>query len=545
VRYADENGLGLLARLELLRAACAAVAAAHAKGVLHRDLKPSNMLVGSDGVVKVIDFGLSRALATPDGRSLATETGEIIGTLLYMAPEQCTGDPRAIDVRSDVFALGAVLYELLAGVQPRSFEGMALHAAILSVSERDVPPPSLLNPAVEGDLDAIVGMACAREPQSRYASVQELSDDIGRAIAGEPVRARVPGPWRKFRAWTKREPRLAAAVGVAALATMGLVVAAGVYADGKRQEARRAGEISRRVYEQLVPAAAKLGLTEDAPSVREIDQAAYELSVLLNGVDHEVSAQLALKLAFDWLKGIGYDPVRSEEWARIAEQSASRTPGLGPASATAIEARCVRAWAVVANAAAAREGAEELTERARGMLLELLPVVEQRDDVDLASDCLGTLGEYAEAAGDLDLAAEYYLRAITRSTRIRGASDETVVQTRSYLVDTLRRQGRWPEALAELDALLSVQREHERGFSPWTIRFAMQRGEVLLRLGELRPAELQLIEADALVRDHIGENHGMRNRIRAYLRECLVAQGRAEEGERLWRDLPLNGDRRN
>lgn len=544
VRHAEENGLGLLARLELLRAACAAVAAAHAKGVLHRDIKPSNMLVGTDGVVKVIDFGLSRALATPDGRSLATETGEIIGTLLYMAPEQCTGDPRAIDVRSDVFALGAVLYELLAGVQPRCFEGMALHAAILSVSERDVPRPSLRNPAVEGDLDAIVGMACAREPQSRYASVQELSDDIGRAIAGEPVRARVPGPWRKFRAWTRREPRLAAAVGVAVLATVGLVAATGVYAAGKRQEARRASEISRRVYEQLVPAAAKLGLTEDAPSVREIDQAAYELSVLLNGVDHEVSARLALKLAFDWLKGIGYDPARSEEWARIAEDSLSRVPGLGPSSSMAIEARCVRAWAVVAQAAIAREGAAELTEQARRMLLELLPIVEQRDDVDLASDCLGTLGEFAEAAGDLDLAAEYYLRAITRSTRIRGASDETVVQTRSYLVDTLRRQERWPEALAELEALLDVQREHERGFSPWTIRFAMQRGEVLLRLGEPVAAELQLVEADALVRDHIGENHGMRNRVRAYLREALVAQGRSADAERLWRDLPLNGDAR-
>ena len=539
VRYAEQNRLGMLARLELARAACAGVAAAHAKGVLHRDLKPSNILVGADGVVKVIDFGLSRALVTPDGRSLATETGEIIGTLLYMSPEQCTGDPRAVDVRSDVFALGAVLYELTAGAPPRVFENLPLHAAILSIAERDIPVPSSRNPAVSADLDAIVGMACAREPQSRYASVQDLSDDIGRAIAGEPVRARVPGAWRKFRAWTRREPKLASAVGVAVLATAGLVVASGVYANGKRQEARRASEISRRVYEQLVPAAAKLGLTQDAPSVREIDEAAYELSVLLNGVDHEVSARLALKLAFDWLKGIGYDPLRSEQWARIAEESASRAPGLGPSSATALEARCVRAWALVSRAELARAGGGELGAQAKSMLLALLPLVERRDDVDLSSDCLGTLGEYAESEGDLDLAAEYYMRAITRSTRIRGAGDETVVQTRSYLVDTLRRQGRWTDALVELEALLAVQRERERGFSPWTLRFAMQRGESLLRLGELAEAERQLIEVDALVRDRIGENHGMRNRIRAYLRETLAAQGRADEAARAWPDIDL------
>jgi tetratricopeptide (TPR) repeat protein len=114
-----------------------------------------------------------------------------------------------------------------------------------------------------------------------------------------------------------------------------------------------------------------------------------------------------------------------------------------------------------------------------------------------------------------------------------------VVQTRSYLVDTLRRQGRWEEALAELEALLSIQREHERGFSPWTIRFAMQRGEALLRLGRLELAVDQLIEADELVRSHIGPNHGMRNRIRAYLREALAAQGVGDDELRQWSDVPL------
>ena len=541
VRRSTDDGLSTEERLQLILQACDAVASAHAKGVLHRDLKPSNILVGSDGVVKVIDFGLARALAAGDGRSLATETGEIVGTLLYMSPEQCLGDPRKIDVRSDVFALGAVLFELLSNRPPREFEGVPLPAAIRQVGEREIPQPSEANPEVSGDLDAIVAMACALDPQSRYPTVQALADDIARVLAGEPVQARPPGSWRKFRSWTRREPKLAGAIGAAMVATFGLIVALAVYASATRAEAQRASEISRNVYDQLVPAAAKLGVTQDAPYIREIDEAAYDLSVLVNGPTHEVTAKLALKLGFDWLKGIGYDAAESERWARVAYEAACAAPTLGPESATAVEARCVEAWALARRASDTRRDGDELDRLARQKLTELLPVVESRDDVDPASDCLGTLGEYAERAGDLAQATNFYKRAIVRSGRIRGESDELVLQTRSYLVDTMRRQERFEEVLTELDAMLRIQREHERGFSPWTIRFTMQRGEALMKLGRLKEAEVQLAEADELVRDRIGPNHGMRNRIRTYMRQLLISQGREEEARREWADVELAG----
>jgi serine/threonine protein kinase len=539
VRRSIDGELAMLERLSLLRSACEAVAAAHAKGVLHRDLKPSNILVGDDGTVKVIDFGLSRALAGPTGASLATETGEIIGTLIYMSPEQCSGDPRRVDVRTDVFSLGAVLYELLTGEHPRNFDDIPLPAAIRSISEREIPRPSRLNPAVGADLDAVVAMACSIDPDSRYSSVHDLAEDLGRAIAGEPVRARSPGNWAKFKFWVRREPRLAGAVFVAVLATIGFILSSVVYAESKREEALRAQEISRHVYDQLVPAAAKLGVTQDAPYIREIDLAAYDLSVMVNGENHEVTARLALKLAFDWLKGVGYDPEQAAEWATVAERIANSVQELGPDSATAIEARCVRAWALARRGAIAREGGAVFVQMARAQLQELLPVIEARDDVDLSSDCLGTLGEFAEVDGDLTLASEYYRRAIARSKRILGETNELVLQTRSYLVDTLRRQSRWLDALAELDTLLAVQRDHERGFSPWTIRFAMQRGEALLRIGRFKEAELQLVEADTLIRDRIGPSHGMRNRVRAYLRDALRQQERSDEAEREWADVPI------
>jgi tetratricopeptide (TPR) repeat protein len=267
------------------------------------------------------------------------------------------------------------------------------------------------------------------------------------------------------------------------------------------------------------------------------------MSALVNGVEDEETAHIAAKLSEAWLKGDGADPKESENWARIAEQGA--TVASGANSTTALEARCLQAWALVKRAAQAREHREELQAAARARLLELLPVVDARDDVDVTSDCLGALGEYAEADGDAEQATDYYRRAIARTTRIRGANDEATVQTRSYLVDTLRKQKRWGEALAELDQLLLIQREHERGFSPWTVRFAMQRGEVLLELDDLKNAERQLIEADILVRDHIGPAHAMRNRVRAYLRETLEKQDRADEARRLWGDVDAsNADAR-
>ena len=539
VRRAVDGGLTLPERLELMRAACDAVASAHAKGVLHRDLKPSNILVGADGVVKVIDFGLARALSTADGRSLATETGEIVGTLLYMSPEQCSGDPRAIDTRSDVFALGAVLYELLTDQPPRQFDGTPLPAAIRAVGERDIEAPSRARPELAGDIDAVVAMACALDPQSRYASVRDFSEDLARVIAGEPVQARAPGALRKLRSWVRREPRLAGAVSVAGLATVGLFVAALVYGNEKRDEARRAGEISRHVYDRLVPAASKLGATQDAPYIREIDAAAYDLSVMVNGSDHEVTANLALELAIDWLEGPGYDPVEAARWALEAERAALAASNLGPGCTTAVEAKCVQARALALRANQAREGGAELKRAAKSMLESVIPLTEDRNDVDLASHCLGILGDYAESDRDNERASEYYRRAVARSVRIKGESDEDVVRARGYLVESLGRQERWNEMLVELDALLLVQREHERGLSPFTIRLAMQRGEALLRLGRFGESERQLVEADALVRDRMGPNHGMRNHVRAYLRAALTAQGRGDEAAREWQDVEL------
>ncbi len=531
VEFARAQGLDQSARLRLMREVCDAVAHAHSRGILHRDLKPSNVLVGLDGCVKVIDFGLARAVGGEDGRSLATETGEIIGTLVYMSPEQCAGDPRAVDVRADVFALGAMLFEVLTDRQPRELSNVSIHGAILVVADREIPRVSSVKPEIPRDLDAIVAMSCARERDSRYATAADLAADLGRFLAGEPVLARPPGRLRKIRAWVRREPALAGALGLAIVALVGLAVGSVLYAQQQRAEATRARDISQRVSEVLIPAAKKLGMTVDAPSVREIERSAYELSVLVNGDSHAATASLALKLAFDWMKGTGRDVVQAEAWAKIAEDTSTRASGAD--HSTALEARCLQAWALDAQ-----DGADKKLE-ARRRLAELVPIVEGRDDVDTSSDCLILLALDEESDGNMAEAAKLYTRAVARSTRILGAEASLTAQTRGARVDSLIKQKQWETALAELEALLVIQRAHAREYSPWTIRFAMQRGDALLRLNRAEDAELQLIEAEGLVRDWLGEKHQMRNKVRVLLRETLIAQNRADEAARVWPDVAV------
>ncbi|MSR41016.1 MAG: serine/threonine protein kinase [Phycisphaerales bacterium] len=522
-------------RVRLLRDACLAVASAHDKGVLHRDLKPTNILVSQAAQVKVIDFGLARLVDTSrDNATLgaATEAGEILGTLFYMSPEQCRGDNKSVDVRSDVFSLGAVLYELLAERLPREFVGQTIHGALRQVAEQPIPRLRDVKPDISADYDAIVAMACADDPMARYASASEFAADLQRAMEGEPIRARVPSVARRLRSWARRHPALATVCAASIVVFPTLAASAIFIALDARTDRLRAEGITARVVEQLVPAVKKLGMTQDAPAVREIEFAAYELSVLVNGENSEASALLAHKLALDWLKGMGRDHVKALAWAERAEAHANAS--IGADSRTSIEARCVQA------AALQRFEDPASLAKARAMLVQLADIVETRDEIDTTSGCLSALGEYADADGDHAKALEYFERAVQRSTRIAGPDTQSTVEARSYRVDVYNKQLRFDLALQELDALLAIQYAQAREHKPWTLLFELQRGQALWKLERMPEAEAQLIRAEGLIRDYIGANAPMRNKARVVLRDFFNAQGRTDEAT-AWADVAVAG----
>jgi serine/threonine protein kinase/Tfp pilus assembly protein PilF len=224
--FAHDGQLSTGDRLRLFMQVCAAVQHAHAKGVIHRDLKPGNILVMKEGhavLPKVLDFGIARLAEEGSVDAQRTEAGQVIGTIPYMSPEQIAGRVRDIDTRTDVYALGVVLFELLTGRRPHALDGKTLAEAARTIELGEPVRLGALDRSLRGDLETIVAKSLAHERERRYQSASELAADIERYLKDEPVLARPASRAYQIRKFARRNRDL-----VAGLAAAFLVLIAGV-----------------------------------------------------------------------------------------------------------------------------------------------------------------------------------------------------------------------------------------------------------------------------------------------------------------------------
>ncbi|MBI5424190.1 MAG: serine/threonine protein kinase [Opitutae bacterium] len=496
----------------------AALAYAHAEGVLHRDIKPSNILLDGDEPL-LADFGLAAQLE-PGGDLTAVST--VLGTPHYLAPEALHGGSAALGIASDLYALGVVLYEMLAGRTPFAGATAAELPALLDHSE--APPLRLLAPATPRDLVVICLKCLERDPARRYADAAALAEDLRRFLAGEPILARAPGALAQFRRFARRHrTMLAVAAGTGAALTVGIVTST-VLAVRARQAERRASTeaatarallefFQRDILLQSKPGAQA---DRDLKLRTALDTAAARIG---GRFAQEPAAESALRAT------LGEALLSLGEYAKAAEQFSAavrlrRQLGLDAADT----------WRLVTAHASALAANAQLVEAER-LLTPNVAALRRA----LGADDLATLAAEQTLArvwvGQDKLAQGLQLRRslLSRRTHLQGPEHPDTLTAANEVATALLDQGQFPEARDILTRTAEARKRVLGPEAPETIESLNDLAGANWALGRLPEAEARFREVVTVARRVLGPNHPDTLRTLGNLGHVLSAQARWDE----------------
>jgi len=606
-RFCDEHRLSTEERLRLFVRVCRAVQHAHQRGIIHRDLKPSNVLVAeADGqpVPKVIDFGIAKVVAPDADAPLLTVVGHFVGTPEYTSPEQAGVRPGGVDTRADVYSLGVMLYELLTGCRPYEFDTYtpveiervlrdAEPAKPSTAFTRSVSGPhavsatpferlsarrstvARLRRQLAGDLDNIVLKALAKDPNERYGSVEQLTDDIERYLAGQPVSAR-PATWRyRVRKFVGRH-RLGTGLGAALVIT---IVGAGVAL--AVQSARIANERDRAL------AAEQRALTEAATAQQTADFLAslFQVSNPIEGLGADVSAREVLDRGAERIQSsLSEQP---EVRARLLNVLGSVYVSLGlnraaiPLVEQAVEIRrrldapdapslalvidsLAEAYqgdgnfeaaeplyreALAINRRAFPEGSAQLAttisnlavlclytnklDEAEGLMRESLAMRERLLGPDHADTTFSAnnLGVLLQRKGEYDEAETLYRRTLAARLKIYGPEHPEVANITSNLAALLLVKGDYAAAEPLFRRALELYRKLLPPDHVNLARPLLGLGELALRTGKPAEAEPLIREGLRIRLTSMPATHFRVASAERLLGECLTAEGRHADAE--------------
>jgi serine/threonine protein kinase len=559
--YCDHHRLTTNQRLELFRTVCAAVQHAHQHLVVHRDLKPSNILITLDGTPKLLDFGIAKVL-NPELSALTiehTHTDLRVLTPDYASPEQVRGEKLTT---SDVYSLGVVLYELLTGHRPyRSIntpphelarlicelEPVKPSTAITNVEvvpHGDTKPQTTITPVsvshardtqpdklrrrLSGDLDNIILMALRKEPARRYASVEQLAEDIQRHLAGLPVRARQDTFGYRTTKFVRRNRLGVAAAVIIVLSLVGGIVATAWQARAARQEKAKAESVSTFLKMMLAYSNPRInvpGKNGGETTMKDVlDEAAKRLD------SEEFSNQLEVKAELERIIGDSYGGQgRQDLWEQHLKTYIAIQRSLhGENGPRMLVATATRAMLLVH-----RDQAE--SEKIYRQVLPQMRTEHQKGNIkgqELA-EALNNFGYLRRTQGDSQEAETLFREALALSSELSSEEQYWIGLTRSTLASTLADQGRFDEALQTAREAVAEYRQTGRSDAP-DFGFALTiLGGFLTEKGDFAEADSNLKEAETILRQRmspsslwLGDN--LRNQAISFYQQGRLAESQSK-----------------
>jgi serine/threonine protein kinase/Tfp pilus assembly protein PilF len=535
---------------QYLKTIAEAVDYAHQRGVLHRDLKPSNVLIDPGGQPRITDFGLAKRLSNSEfgtRNSELTVTGQMLGSPNYMPPEQADPKRGSASPASDVYSLGAILYQLLTGRPP--FLAETLEQTLAQLLHRDPVAPRLLNPAIPRDLETICVRCLEKESARRYATAGQLADELGRFLRDEPILARPAGPPEKLWRWCRREPLVAGlAFGLAAALVGGLGITnlllwrereAGRRASQAEQlqsqlrsraeteresatveaaKSRQLAEFLRRTLERAGPSAS---LGRDTTLLREIlDQTAAR-------IDHELTNQPSVMAEMRDTLGRTYYDIGDAKKAIEMHREALRlrhelgeAEALGGAQSTHLLAQAL-----------AENGDLDEAESLNFQALALWKKLRGPEDPKVASS-LNNLGNVYFRRRDLDRAKEYFEQALAI---YRQTDDPNTSAPLHNLANVLALQNHFAAAEKLYREAVTLARQRHGDLHPTTALYLRNLGDVLRAQGKLEEAAAAHGEALTTRANLLDELHPLLTDSLERLAVVKVQQGQLAEAEILYR----------